>query len=43
MHTAITDLNLKHLYVIYPKGEPFSLHEKITALPLSDVPERLRS
>ena len=42
MHTAITDLNLEHLYVIYPKGKSFPLHENITALPLSEVPERLR-
>ncbi|MBN2244076.1 MAG: ATP-binding protein [Acidobacteria bacterium] len=42
MHTAIADLSLEHLYVIYPAGECFPLHEKITALPLSDVPERLR-
>ncbi len=42
MHTAISDLNLQHLYVIYPKGEAFPMHEHITALPLSDVPTRLR-
>jgi uncharacterized protein len=42
MHQAIADLNLKHLFVIYPQGELFPLQENITALPLSDVSKRLR-
>lgn len=31
MHTALQDLNLDHLYVIYPHNETFALDEKITA------------
>lgn len=34
MHIAIEDLNLSHLWVIYPGHESYPLTEKITVLPL---------
>ena len=37
MHTALKDLNLAHLYVIYPGEYRFRLTDKITALPLGEV------
>jgi uncharacterized protein len=37
MHTAISDLGLKHLWVVYPGSLSFPLSEKITALPLRDL------
>lgn len=38
MHVAIDDLNLEHLWVVYPGREPYSLDDKITALPIERVP-----
>jgi len=37
MHTAIGDLNLKHLWVVYPGAQEYPLDEKITAVPLAQV------
>jgi hypothetical protein len=37
MHVALQDLTLDHLWVIYPGTKSFPLHEKVTAMPLSDV------
>lgn len=34
MHSALKDLHLEHLWVIYPGSEPYGLSEKITACPL---------
>ena len=34
MHTAIADLELKHLYVVYPHGPAFPLADNITAIPV---------
>jgi uncharacterized protein len=39
MHTALTDLGLEHLWVLYPGKERYSLHDRITALPLSQLQE----
>jgi uncharacterized protein len=39
MHIAISDLGLKHLWVVYPGNLSFPLSEKITALPLGDLPK----
>lgn len=39
MHIAIADLNLEHLWVIYPGSLEYPLGERITALPLSGVRE----
>ena len=35
MHSAITDLELERLYVIYPGSEQYPLHNLIEAIPLS--------
>lgn len=37
MHIAIKELQLAHLYVIYPGPKAYPLQEKITALPLSQL------
>ena len=42
MHTAIADLGLEHLWVIYPGTERYRLREKITALPIGHVPDLFR-
>ncbi len=36
MHIAIDNLQLEHLWVIYPGSQSYPLTEKITALPLED-------
>lgn len=44
MRTALDDLGLDHLFVIYPGDEPYPLAEGISALPVSDLtalPKRL--
>ena len=38
MRTALADLGLDHLFVIYPGDEPYPLAEKISALPVSHLP-----
>lgn len=42
MHTAIADLGLEHLWVIYPGSERYRLRDKITAIPIRDLPEVFR-
>jgi len=37
MQSALSDLQLEHLWVIYPGIHRYPLQEKITALPLSDL------
>lgn len=37
MHIAIKDLNLSHLWVIYPSEQPYPLTETVTVLPLGHV------
>ncbi|MFN0205208.1 MAG: ATP-binding protein [Planctomycetota bacterium] len=37
MHIATSDLKLEHLWVVYPGKEKYSMGERMTALPLSDV------
>jgi predicted AAA+ superfamily ATPase len=39
MHTALQDLNLHHLWVIYPGDQKYDLGEKITVLPLESILE----
>lgn len=42
MHTALTDLNLDHLYVIYPGERTIPLQDNITVIGLQNwVLERL--
>jgi len=35
MQSAVQDLELEHLWVIYPGDQAFSLDKKITTLPLN--------
>jgi hypothetical protein len=37
MHTALRDLGLEHLWVLYPGRDRYPLHERITALPLPQL------
>ena len=37
MRTAIKDLSLQHLWVIYPGSESYPINESITVLPLSQI------
>jgi predicted AAA+ superfamily ATPase len=37
MHSALADLSLTHLWVIYPGTVRYPAHEKITMLPLAEV------
>ncbi len=37
MHTAIADLGLEHLWVVYPGDLEYSLTDSITALPLKNI------
>jgi predicted AAA+ superfamily ATPase len=38
MHTALEDLGLERLYVVYPGSERYALHARAEALPLADLP-----
>lgn len=38
MHAAIEALSLEHLWVIYPGHQEYSLHDKISAVPISAIP-----
>jgi predicted AAA+ superfamily ATPase len=38
MHIALEDLKLEHLWVVYPGTLRYSMAEKITALPLREIP-----
>lgn len=37
MHTALSELRLEHLWVIYPGKEAYPAHEQITVLPISQI------
>lgn len=39
MRVAISDLQLQHLWIVYPGDETYFLDERITVLPVSRVPE----
>lgn len=39
MHVALADLALAHLWVIYPGEKRYDLTEKITAVPVREIPE----
>lgn len=43
MHNAIVDLNLKHLYVIYPGLRELSLSDKITAVGLTQWVQQFKT
>jgi predicted AAA+ superfamily ATPase len=45
MHSAIKDLQLEHLWVVYPGAQEYALHEKISVIPMetvADLVENLR-
>lgn len=37
MHIALQDLGLEHLWIIYPGGQSYPVHERITVLPLQRI------
>ena len=37
MHSALTDLSLTHLWVVYPGTVRYPAHERITMLPLAQI------
>ena len=39
MRIAMSDLNLTHLYIVYPGNATFPIEEKITALSINNLPE----
>ena len=39
MLTALEDLSLEHIWVVYPGTKEYSVHEHITVLPLTKLPE----
>jgi len=41
MRTAITDLNLHHLWVVYPGSETYPLDDDITVIPLTRVQDTI--
>ena len=43
MHIALNDLNLQHLWVVYPGKQEYALHENITASPLASTLQYLRT
>ena len=43
MRVALDDLELNHLWVVYPGNEAYPLDERISALPVTDIPALARS
>ena len=41
MHVALADLKLERIFTIYPGKEAYPMHEKVEALPLAQLHERL--
>ena len=41
MHIALDDLELRHLFVVYPGHEVYELGKRVTALPLEQIRTRL--
>ena len=38
MRVALEDLDLDHLWVVYPGGEPYDLDERMSVVPLAGIP-----
>jgi predicted AAA+ superfamily ATPase len=38
LFTAIDDLGLEHVWIVYPGKEHYPVHEKISVIPLKDIP-----
>ena len=43
MHSAIQDLSLEHLWVIYPGHDEYALDDKITVVPINSLEHILRN
>jgi len=43
MRVALEDLGLEHLWVVYPGSKPYALDERISVVPLVEVPALCRS
>lgn len=43
MRTAIQDLGLEHLWVIYPGHQEYPLDDKISGIPLDSLPRIAKS
>ena len=43
MRAALNDLDLEHLFVVYPGDEAYSLDDRISVLPVADIPALARS
>ena len=43
MQVALNDIDLSHLWVVYPGQETYPVTSKITVLPLSRVEETVKS
>ena len=41
MHVALADLKLERIFTVYPGKEAYPMHEKVEALPLAQLHERL--
>lgn len=41
MRVALADLGLERLFVVYPGSRFFDLDDRITALPLTQLPEHV--
>jgi hypothetical protein len=39
MLTALQDLKLEHLWVVYPSGPEYALDKRITAMPAASLPD----
>jgi hypothetical protein len=37
MHIALKDLGLERIWVVYPGGDRYPMHERIEALPLREI------
>jgi hypothetical protein len=37
MRTAVADLDLAHLWVVYPGSDAYPMHDRVTALPLREI------
>ncbi len=42
MRTALADLGLEHLWIVYPGREGYELDQRISVLPLREIPELAR-
>ena len=41
MHIALEDLKLERIFTVYPGKEAYPMHERVEALPLAQLHERM--